>query len=63
LPAAGTCGREERQARLHDPESRRLLWIGNYEFDLADGELRFKTSVDAGDNPAGLTNEMVERLA
>jgi hypothetical protein len=39
------------------------LWIGNFEIDLSDGELRFKTSIDVRDDLDALTREVVERLA
>ncbi|MFC1573084.1 YbjN domain-containing protein [Candidatus Eisenbacteria bacterium] len=33
--------------------------IGNFEIDLADGELRFKTSLDVSESEVGITPEMV----
>jgi hypothetical protein len=36
------------------------LWIGNFEMDFSDGEVRFKTSVDVGGGE--LTTAMVKTL-
>ncbi|MCO5383430.1 MAG: YbjN domain-containing protein [Methanosarcina barkeri] len=36
--------------------------IGNFEFDLDDGEVRYKTSIALGKNIDLLTDEVIERL-
>lgn len=36
------------------------IWLGNFEMDLRDGELRYKTSVHVADGQ--LTSEMIDSL-
>ncbi|WP_292387746.1 YbjN domain-containing protein [Methanosarcina sp. UBA5] len=36
--------------------------IGNFEFDLDDGEVRYKTSIALGENIEFLTDEIIDRL-
>lgn len=38
------------------------LFIGNFEMDFDDGEIRYKTSVDIKDNEDKLTSGIVKRL-
>lgn len=39
------------------------LWIGNFELDLSDGDVRFRTSIDATESLESLTPKVVEHLA
>lgn len=36
--------------------------IGNFEFDMEDGEVKYKTSIALGDNIEFLTDDVIDRL-